>query len=53
MVTAVSGRAIAQNNHDELPMSLMSVVFMPRNEVTNDSGRKMIVTIVNTMIAFP
>lgn len=53
MVTVVSGIAIDQNNVEELPMSLMSVVFMPRKEVTNESGRKITVTIVKTMIALP
>lgn len=53
MVKAVRGIAMAQNKVEELPMSLMSVVFIPRNEVTKDRGRKITVTIVKTMIALP
>ena len=51
--TAVRGMAIVQNSDDELPMSRISVVFIPRNEVTKESGRKITVTIVKTMIALP
>lgn len=49
----VTGIAISQNIPCPRFMFLISVVFIPKKLVTNDNGRKIIVTIVKTNIAFP